>query len=181
VVTGGTYKGGDLPDDRPAAGKTGTNELDDGGNADVWFVGFTPQLATAVWIGNPAGSIDLRGGRVQGGTAAASVWNDFMYPYLDGSPVVEFAEPESSGRSTYIKDPWSRFTTRADSSGSSSSTRRSSSGSTSRSTTTAPSSSGDDDGGSTGGGSTGGGSTGGGSTGGEGSSTPTTAPAAAGG
>lgn len=172
VVSGGTYKGGSLPDGRPAAGKTGTNELDDGGNADVWFVGFTPQIATAVWIGNPAGSIDLKGGRVQGGTAAGRVWRDFMYPYLEDSPVVEFPEPDSTGRSSYIKDPWSRFVTKADStsgsSSSSGSTRRSTSGSSSRSTTTAPSGDGggtgtdsgtgtDGDGGSTGGGSTGGG------------------------
>ncbi len=128
VVSGGTYKGGSLPDGRPAAGKTGTNELDDGGNADVWFVGFTPQMATAVWIGNPAGSIDLKGGRVQGGTAAGKVWREFMYPYLEDSPVIDFPEPDSTGKSTYIKDPWSKYVTKADAtSGSSSSTRRSTS------------------------------------------------------
>ena len=132
VVSGGTYKGGSLPDRRPAAGKTGTNELDDGGNADVWFVGFTPQIATAVWIGNPAGSLELKGSGVQGGTAAGKVWREFMFPYLDGTPVVDFTDPLSIGKSTYIKDPWSRYSTRSSSSSSSrsgsSSTRRSSSG-----------------------------------------------------
>lgn len=145
VVSGGTYRGGSLPDGRPAAGKTGTNELSDGGNADVWFVGFTPQMSTAVWIGNPAGSIDLRGGRVQGGTAAGSVWHAFMDAYLEDAPVVEFAEPDSLGDSEYIRDPWSRYISRSDSSSSrsSSSSRRSSSGSSSA--TTAP----EDDGGGT--------------------------------
>lgn len=155
VVSGGTYSGGSLPDGRSAAGKTGTNELADGGNADVWFVGFTPQMSTAVWIGNPAGSIDLRGGRVQGGTAAASVWHEFMDVYLEDTPVLEFAEPDSLGDRDYIKDPWSRYTSRSDSSSrsSSSSSRRSWSGTT----TSSPSSSGgDDDGGDDGGGGGGG-------------------------
>ena len=160
VVSGGTYKGGALPDRRPAAGKT-----DDGGNADVWFVGFTPEIAVAVWIGNPAGSIDLKGGRVQGGTAAGKVWQEFMAPYLEGSPVTKFTPPTSSGRSTAIKDPWSKYVTRSDStsrsSSSSSSSRRSG---TSRSSTTvagAPSGGGTGDAGG-GGGSTDDGSTGGG-------------------
>ncbi len=153
VVSGGTYSGGSLPDGRSAAGKTGTNELADGGNADVWFVGFTPQMSTAVWIGNPAGSIDLRGGRVQGGTAAASVWHDFMDVYLEDTPVLEFAEPDSLGDRDYIKDPWSRYTSRSDSSSrSSSSSRRSWSSTT---TTWSPSdSSGDDEDVDDGGGST---------------------------
>jgi membrane peptidoglycan carboxypeptidase len=162
VVTGGTYRGGSLPDRRPAAGKTGTNELDDGGNADVWFVGYTPQMATAVWIGDPAGSIDLEGGRVQGGTAAGSVWREFMFPYLEGTPVIEFPEPDSWGRSSYIRDPWNRYSSRSEySSGSSSSRNRNrwsgSSGGGSATTTTIASN--DDDDGGTGGG---GGGTGGG-------------------
>lgn len=142
VVSGGTYKGGSLPDRRPAAGKTGTNELDDGGNADVWFVGFTPQIATAVWIGNPAGSLELEGSGVQGGTAAGKVWREFMFPYLENTPVIEFTDPLSNGRSSSIKDPWSRFSTRSDSStrsGSSGTSRSSSNSSSStRRTTTIP-------------------------------------------
>ena len=43
---------------------------------------------------------------MQGGTAAGKVWREFMYPYLEDSPVIEFAEPDSTGKSTYIKDPW---------------------------------------------------------------------------
>ncbi len=127
VVSGGTYKGGSLPDRRPAAGKTGTNEAAGGENTDVWFVGFTPELATAVWIGNPAGATELRGGRVQGGTTAGKVWHDFMFPYLDGTPVREFEDAgRPGGDSDYITDPWRRSSSRSGSSNS-----RSSSGSSS--------------------------------------------------
>lgn len=127
VVSGGTYNGGDLPDDRPAAGKTGTNEAEGGENTDVWFVGYTPQMATAVWIGNPAGATELRGGRVQGGSTAAVVWREFMAPYLEGAPVVEFPEPDQVGSSRYIRDPWQdvRRSSSRSSSSSSSSSRRS--------------------------------------------------------
>ena len=122
-------------------------------------------MATAVWIGNPAGSIDLKGGRVQGGTAAGKVWREFMYPYLEDSPVIEFAEPDSSGKSSYIKDPWSKFVSKADAtSGSSSSTKRSTSSGSSSRTTTTLSDDGGDTGGGTDGGDTGGGDTGGGDT-----------------
>jgi membrane peptidoglycan carboxypeptidase len=80
VVTGGTYSAGSLPQGRPAAGKTGTTELEGGKNTDVWFIGFTPQISTAVWIGNPAANTNMRGGKVQGGATAARVWKSFMAP-----------------------------------------------------------------------------------------------------
>jgi penicillin-binding protein 1A len=132
VVTGGTYRGGALPDRRPAAGKTGTNEAAGGENTDVWFVGFTPELSTAVWIGNPAGATELRGGRVQGGTTAARVWHSFMAPYLEPLPVREFPDAgRITSRVSYIQDPWRNASSSRSSSGSGSSgstTRRSSSG-----------------------------------------------------
>jgi penicillin-binding protein 1A len=56
----------------PAAGKTGTAENMD----NAWFVGFTPKLATAVWVGYPQGNIPMPGGF--GGTLAAPIWHDFM-------------------------------------------------------------------------------------------------------
>lgn len=137
VVTGGTYKGGSLPGRQPAAGKTGTNELEDGGNADVWFVGFTPQMSTAVWIGNPIGNTEMKGGGVQGGTAAARVWREFMAPYTEGRPVEDFEAPSSIKSGTFIKDPWGGSTS---SSRSTTTTpgRRSGSGGGSRTTTTTP-------------------------------------------
>ena len=57
----------------PAAGKTGTaNNL-----ANAWFVGYTPRMATAVWVGYPQGnSIPMADGF--GGTLAAPIWHDYM-------------------------------------------------------------------------------------------------------
>lgn len=109
VVNGGTYSGGRLSGRRPAAGKTGTNEVSDGSNTDVWFVGYTPQIATAVWIGDPAGQIRLKGGKVQGGNTAGKVWFNFMEPYLKDLPVVDFpAPPKATSRAKFIKDPWGK-------------------------------------------------------------------------
>jgi penicillin-binding protein 1A len=57
----------------PAAGKTGTaNDL-----ANAWFVGYSPKVSTAVWVGNPAGdSIGMIDGF--GGILAAPVWQQYM-------------------------------------------------------------------------------------------------------
>lgn len=107
VVTNGTYAGGSLPQGRPAAGKTGTTELEGGKNTDVWFVGFTPEISTAVWIGNPAANTNMAGGRVQGGATAARVWRAFMASVLDGRPVLQFQEPSKMpSRAKQVPDPW---------------------------------------------------------------------------
>ncbi len=78
---------------RPAAGKTGTTN----GNTNAWFVGFTPQLSTAVWMGHTDGLYPLRGikgyGLVFGGDIPARTWNAFMKPAHDGVPVIDFPEP----------------------------------------------------------------------------------------
>ena len=64
--------------DRPVAGKTGTT--DDYG--DAWFVGYTPQLVTAVWVGYPNELRPMRtefhGEPVAGGTLPAMIWKEFM-------------------------------------------------------------------------------------------------------
>jgi len=78
--------------DRPAAGKTGTTDE----HADAWFVGYTPQLATAVWMGYTRGEIpmlDVHGISVSGGSFPAEIWRRFMSPALEGTPVVDFPEP----------------------------------------------------------------------------------------
>ncbi|MBS1837600.1 MAG: penicillin-binding protein [Actinobacteria bacterium] len=106
VVTNGTYAGGSLPQYRPAAGKTGTTEVEGGKNTDVWFIGFTPQLSTAVWIGNPAANTNMVGGRVQGGATAARVWRAFMAGVLDGQPVLQFQDPSRTPKYKQIPDPW---------------------------------------------------------------------------
>ncbi|MCX6393707.1 MAG: transglycosylase domain-containing protein [Solirubrobacterales bacterium] len=61
----------------PAAGKTGTTS----DYKDAWFVGFTPKLSTAVWVGyaNPPTSMySVHGITVAGGTFPAGIWHDFM-------------------------------------------------------------------------------------------------------
>ena len=78
---------------RPAAGKTGTAQ----DNRAAWFVGFTPQLSTAVWMGYSDTPKPLRGiggfGEVYGGTIPAMTWRRFMEPAHEGLPVVEFPAP----------------------------------------------------------------------------------------
>jgi penicillin-binding protein 1A len=62
----------------PAGGKTGTTDH----NIDAWFVGFTPRLASAVWVGYPKQHIEMNGlyfGRnVDGGTFPADIWGAYM-------------------------------------------------------------------------------------------------------
>jgi penicillin-binding protein 1A len=62
----------------PAGGKTGTTDE----FSDAWFVGFTPKLTTAVWVGYPKAKIQMNteyhGGSVAGGTFPAEIWHDYM-------------------------------------------------------------------------------------------------------
>jgi penicillin-binding protein 1A len=70
----------------PVAGKTGTTD----GSTDAWFIGYTPHLTTAVWMGYASGSkpmVDFRGLRsVQGGTIPAELWHNFMTAVLSSFP-----------------------------------------------------------------------------------------------
>jgi penicillin-binding protein 1A len=72
----------------PAAGKTGT--VDD--YTDAWFVGYTPQYSTAVWVGYPDAKISLGSG-AYGGTLAAPVWQDYM-SVAKGDFCGDFPAPE---------------------------------------------------------------------------------------
>jgi penicillin-binding protein 1A len=77
---------------RPAAGKTGTNEE----HKDAWFAGYTPDLATTVWIGYTKGEIPMEsvhGIAVSGGSFPAEIWRLFMEPALEGTEPTSFAEP----------------------------------------------------------------------------------------
>lgn len=71
--------------DRPAAGKTGTTSSE----RDIWFVGYVPQLATAVWVGND--NYTPLGHGATGGGFVAPIWRDFMSQALKGQPVEKFA------------------------------------------------------------------------------------------
>ena len=89
--------------DRPAAGKTGTTE----NHGDAWFVGYTPQLAAAVWVGYPNKLkpmlTEFEGGPVAGGTFPALIWNAFMTKALRNlnEPPEYFLSPEVRSSATY--------------------------------------------------------------------------------
>ena len=72
---------------RPAAGKTGTSNA----LRDAWFVGFTPDLLAAVWVGFD----DQRklGRGEAGAKTALPIWTDFMTRALVGQPIRDFAQP----------------------------------------------------------------------------------------
>jgi membrane peptidoglycan carboxypeptidase len=107
VLTKGTAAGiGGLAGGRPVAGKTGTSD----GSNETWFVGYTPQLTTAVWVGTPDGSptrvlrnLNLGGtfygGQIFGATVAAPTWKLIMDRASAGMPVLDFAGPGSKVQS----------------------------------------------------------------------------------
>ena len=71
---------------RPAGGKTGTTQ----DFTDAWFIGFTPQLTTGVWVGYDDKQISL-GKRETGAQAALPVWMEFMEQGMAGIPALPFA------------------------------------------------------------------------------------------
>jgi len=83
---------------REAAGKTGTTNR----NTDAWFIGFTPQLVTAVQIGYD--STRTLGAAGTGGSIAAPVWGQYMNRALAKEPAKRFEFPESSARIVEICD-----------------------------------------------------------------------------
>lgn len=84
VLTRGTGTGAYFG--RPAAGKTGTTSE----YKDAWFVGFTPDISAAVWVGNDIAS-DLDG--MTGSTTPATIWRRFMSEAHRNIPVHEFIRP----------------------------------------------------------------------------------------
>jgi penicillin-binding protein 1A len=88
-VTSGTGTAAALGTGQPAAGKTGTHT----GSYDAWFVGYTPYLATAVWIGGLGAQFTIRlgGAGITGGSYPARIWGDFMRAWHTGHSIVPFA------------------------------------------------------------------------------------------
>jgi penicillin-binding protein 1A len=82
--------------DRPAAGKTGTNQE----WRDAWFAGYTPELSTAVWVGFPLAQISMEPPatriRVTGGSYPAEIWQRYMQAALAGRPPVAFTPPPTT-------------------------------------------------------------------------------------
>ncbi|MFV2145061.1 transglycosylase domain-containing protein [Isoptericola sp. G70] len=94
---------GGLADGRPVAGKTGTSQL----AAQTWFSGFTPQLASTVWVGsvdNPHENhatvpITVNGVThmpMYGSRVAAPAWKEYMDVAVEGMPVKDFGAPDQS-------------------------------------------------------------------------------------
>ena len=137
---------------KPAAGKTGTTQ----DNKDAWFVGYTPELTAAVWVGYadplPDGSVPTmdadspvstsRGlDGVTGGSLPASIWRKFMVAASEGVDTGSFVEP-SEFPGTVLHDELEQTTTTAPTSSTSSSTTSTTTSTTvPETTTTTPSTS----------------------------------------
>lgn len=102
-VTGGTGTAAAIRTGQPAAGKTGTHQ----GSRDAWFVGYSPHLATAVWIGGLGKqfTINLGGRGITGGSYPARIWGDYMTAWHEGKPIVGFPSPGPVGGGTELKVP----------------------------------------------------------------------------
>lgn len=90
VVEEGTGAGAAIG--RPAAGKTGTSQ----DFRDAWFIGYTPDLVTGVWVGNDNNS-PMR--KVTGGNLPAQIWGGFMKKALAGVAVSSLPREFSGGES----------------------------------------------------------------------------------
>jgi penicillin-binding protein 1A len=102
VIRGGTGTAANIG--RPAAGKTGTNQA----YRDAWFVGYTPQLAVAVWMGNPTSQqsmYNVQGVRVSGGSFPARVWHDFMAVAMADQQVMDWPRPPEQLQYTVLPPP----------------------------------------------------------------------------
>jgi 1A family penicillin-binding protein len=73
---------------RPSAGKTGTTD----DYRDAWFVGYTPQIITGVWVGYDKPKPVGRG--FTGGAVSAPIWERFMRVATAGKPAVDFPKPD---------------------------------------------------------------------------------------
>jgi len=94
VITGGTGTGANIGRPEGSAGKTGSTD----NNVDAWFVGYTPALSTAIWMGysdsNKKPLRNIKGvSIVYGGTIPASTWKDYMGQALKNAPAADFPKP----------------------------------------------------------------------------------------
>lgn len=93
VVQRGTGTAAQVPGWQ-VAGKTGSTDL----NQDAWFVGITPKLATAIWMGSPAGKVSMynvgRFPKVYGGTYPAMIFSAYTTQVLAAEAVVGFPPPD---------------------------------------------------------------------------------------
>ncbi|MDQ6784911.1 MAG: transglycosylase domain-containing protein [Actinomycetota bacterium] len=106
VVVGTKGTGGAAGDvGSPVAGKTGTTD----NSANAWFIGYTPHLTTAVWMGYAQGNIAIQNFRglksVQGGGIPAELWHDYMVQALRSEPSLAGAFPTVFNYTGRILDP----------------------------------------------------------------------------
>jgi penicillin-binding protein 1A len=103
VVEGGTGTRARLTNQQVAA-KTGTSQE----HQNAWFVGYTPHLSTAVWMGAPGANVPMTnvgGIKVTGGSYPARIWREFMVPALAGQPSKAFPTPtQKIAAGKYIDD-----------------------------------------------------------------------------
>jgi len=85
VVIQGTGRGSAIG--RPSAGKTGTTDI----YRDAWFMGFTPDIVTGVWVGNDNNTTNHN---LTGGSVPAVIWRTYMKAATKDKPVLDFMYPE---------------------------------------------------------------------------------------
>ena len=85
VITSGTGRAANIG--KPAAGKTGTTD----DSKDAYFIGFTPDVVTGVWVGNDDNS---QMGGITGGTIPALIWKDVMTVATESYGNADFEYPE---------------------------------------------------------------------------------------
>ena len=82
---------------RPSAGKTGTTD----DFADAWYVGYTPGLCTAVWVGYPDSRRSMAGvhgiEELNGETLPMDIWSSYMATATEGDPPLDFPEADLGG------------------------------------------------------------------------------------
>ncbi|HET7480739.1 MAG TPA: transglycosylase domain-containing protein [Rubrobacteraceae bacterium] len=104
VKSGTASRFHDLDDEtgHPSAGKTGTTD----DFVDAWYVGYTPRLSTAVWVGYPEGRRPMVGvhglSEVNGETLPLDLWSEYMTQATKEDPVLDFTQPDLSDF-TYVQ------------------------------------------------------------------------------
>ncbi|MEW6582620.1 MAG: transglycosylase domain-containing protein, partial [Actinomycetota bacterium] len=123
----------------PAAGKTGTTE----DNVDAWFVGYTPEFVTAVWVGYPNDTgykrymTNVPGwGAVQGGGLPSQIWHDFMIRVAERSGAKDWDTPQEPAIWSPFSSSYTRYARTVEDTTSSEETTTEKDGTTTRRTTT---------------------------------------------
>ena len=101
-VRGGTGTRARIPDQH-AAGKTGTGM----NSSDAWFVGTTPYLATAVWLGSPTDNqpVVIKGSGITGGNYPAEIWGRYMRAWHEGKAERSYKDPSSTRGGRFLELP----------------------------------------------------------------------------